>query len=72
MLIQFGQDLGDYLYDVFAGRIRFIMDAITSLVMHLPEGIIGTLSTAAAKSSNSCRTWSRRCFSCAASSSASA
>lgn len=49
----------DHLYEVFAGRIRFIMDAITSLVAQLPEGMTGTLSTAAAQSMLQKLTWER-------------
>ena len=37
-------ELIDHLYDVFAGKIRFIMDAITTLVTRLPEGVTSTLS----------------------------
>ena len=39
----------DYLYNIFSGKIRFIMDAITTVVTHLPEGITGTLSSEAAQ-----------------------
>ena len=42
-------ELVDHLYDVFAGRIRFIMDSITTLVTRLPEGVTGTLPTDAAR-----------------------
>jgi hypothetical protein len=49
----------DYLYEVFSGRIRFIMDAITSLVTHLPESMTGTLSTEAAQSLLQQLTWER-------------
>jgi hypothetical protein len=31
-------ELVDHLYDVFAGKIRFVMDSITTLVTRLPEG----------------------------------
>ena len=41
--------LVDHLYDVFAGKIRFIMDSITTLVTQLPEGVTGTLSAQAAR-----------------------
>ena len=37
-------ELIDHLYNVFAGKIRFIMDAITTLVTRLPEGVTSTLS----------------------------
>ena len=37
-------ELIDHLYNVFAGKIRFIMDAITTLVTSLPEGVTSTLS----------------------------
>lgn len=49
----------DYLYEVFQGRIRFIMDAITSLVTHLPDGMTGTLATEAAQSLLGQLTWER-------------
>ncbi len=49
----------DYLYEVFQGRIRFIMDAITSLVTYLPEGMVGTLATDAAQSLFEQITWER-------------
>jgi DNA-binding transcriptional ArsR family regulator len=39
----------DHLYEVFSGKIRFIMDAITTLVSRLPEGVTATLATQAAK-----------------------
>lgn len=39
----------DYLYDVFSGKIRFIMNSITTLVTNLPEGVTGTLPTKTAK-----------------------
>ena len=37
-------ELIDHLYDVFAGKIRFIMDSITTLVTRLPEGVTSTLA----------------------------
>jgi hypothetical protein len=49
----------DYLYEVFQGRIRFIMDAITTLVTHLPDGMTGTLDTEAAQSLLAQLTWER-------------
>jgi len=49
----------DYLYEVFQGRIRFIMDAITSLVTHLPDGMVGTLDTEVAQSLLEQLTWER-------------
>ena len=49
----------DYLYEVFRGRIRFIMDAITSLVAYLPEGMTGTLAAEAAQSLLEQLTWER-------------
>ena len=49
----------DYLYEVFHGRIRFIMDAITSLVTQLPEGMTGTLATEDAQSLLEQLTWER-------------
>jgi hypothetical protein len=49
----------DYLYEVFQGRIRFIMDAITSLVTHLPDGMVGTLATEAAQTLLEQLTWER-------------
>lgn len=42
-------ELVEYLYDTFSGKIRFIMDMITSLVASLPEGITGTISTKEAR-----------------------
>ena len=39
----------DHLYDIFDGRIRFIMDAVTTLVTRLPEGVTATLSAPAAR-----------------------
>lgn len=42
-------ELIDHLYDIFDGRIRFIMDAVTTLVTRLPEGVTATLSAAAAR-----------------------
>jgi hypothetical protein len=49
----------DDLYEVFQGRIRFILDAITSLVTHLPDGMTGTLATEAAQSLLAQLTWER-------------
>jgi DNA-binding transcriptional ArsR family regulator len=49
----------DYLYEVFQGRIRFVMDAITSLVTHLPDGMVGTLATETAQSLLQQLTWER-------------
>ncbi len=49
----------DHLYNEFSGKIRFIMDAITTLVTRLPEGATGTLTTAAAKTLLSDLTWER-------------
>jgi len=49
----------DYLYDVFAGKIRFIMDAITTLVTRLPEGVTATLAAEAAKELLSQLAWER-------------
>jgi hypothetical protein len=49
----------DYLYEVFKGRIRFVMDAITSLVTHLPDGMTGTLATESAQSLLEQLTWER-------------
>ena len=43
------QSLINYLYDVFSGKIRFIMDSIATLVTNLPEGVTGTISTKAAR-----------------------
>jgi hypothetical protein len=31
--------LMDYLYDIFAGKIRFIIDEITALVAKLPDAV---------------------------------
>ena len=42
-------DLIVYLYHAFEGKIRFIMDAITTLVIHLPESATATMSSEAAK-----------------------
>jgi DNA-binding transcriptional ArsR family regulator len=47
------------LYEVFKGRIRFVMDAITSLVTHLPDGMTGTLATESAQSLLEQLTWER-------------
>lgn len=43
------QSLIDYLYDIFSGKIRFIMDSIATLVTNLPEGVTGTISTKSAR-----------------------
>lgn len=42
-------ELIDHLYAVFNGRIRFIMDAVTTCVTRLPEGVTATLSAPAAR-----------------------
>ena len=47
------------LHEVFHGRIRFIMDAITSLVTQLPEGMTGTLATEDAQALFERLTWER-------------
>lgn len=39
----------DYLYEVFSGKIRFIMDAVTTLVTHVPEGVTVTMSADSAR-----------------------
>lgn len=53
------ETLIDHLYDVFAGKIRFIMDSITTLVSRLPEGMTGTLSADAARDLLRQLTWER-------------
>jgi DNA-binding transcriptional ArsR family regulator len=52
-------ELVDHLYEVFAGKIRFIMDSITTLVTRLPEGVTGTLSTVAAREMLEQLAWER-------------
>jgi hypothetical protein len=42
-------DLVEKLYDTFSGKIRSIMDTVTSLVASLPEGVTGTISTQEAR-----------------------
>jgi len=37
-------DLVEYLYELYGGRIRFIMDSIGRLVSHVPESLPGTIS----------------------------
>jgi DNA-binding transcriptional ArsR family regulator len=49
----------DYLYEAFHGRIRFIMDAVTSVVTHLPDGMTGTLGTEEARALLEHLTWER-------------
>ncbi len=53
------QSMIDYLYDIFSGRIRFIMDSITTLVSNLPEGVTGTVSAKAAREFLKELTWQR-------------
>ena len=43
------EELIIYLYLTFKGKIRFIMDAITTLVMHLPESATATMTSDAAR-----------------------
>ncbi len=42
-------ELVDQLYDIFSGKIRFIMDSIATLVMRLPEGVTSTISAETAR-----------------------
>jgi len=39
-----GDELVAYLYRLFGGKIRFIMDAIQNIVSYVPEGLPGTIS----------------------------
>ncbi len=52
-------ELVDHLYDVFAGKIRFIMDSITTLVTRLPEGVTSTLSADGAREMLQRLAWER-------------
>ena len=42
-------ELIEYLYGLYGGRIRFIMDSIGRLVSHVPESLPGTISDELAK-----------------------
>lgn len=42
-------ELVEYLYELYGGRIRFIMDSIGRLVSHVPESLPGTISDELAK-----------------------
>ncbi|MBI1925927.1 hypothetical protein HYR99_16955 [Candidatus Poribacteria bacterium] len=44
-----GDDLLEYLYDLYDGKVRFVMDAITSILTHLPHAVAETLDAASAK-----------------------
>lgn len=39
----------EYLYDLYTGKMRFILDAVTSIVTNLPHATTETLDAAAAK-----------------------
>lgn len=52
-------ELIDHFYNVFAGKIRFIMDAITTLVTSLPEGVTSTLSAGDAREMLQQLAWER-------------
>lgn len=42
-------DLLEYLYGLYDGKMRFVMDAVTTIVTHLPHPVAETLDAAAAK-----------------------
>lgn len=42
-------DLLSYLYDLYDGKMRFVLDAVTSIITNLPHATAETLDTAAAK-----------------------
>jgi predicted transcriptional regulator len=44
-----GDDLLEYLYDLYDGKARFIMDAVTSIVTNLPHTVAETLDATTAK-----------------------
>lgn len=44
-----GDDLLEYLYDLYEGKVRFVMDAVTSIVTNLPHAVAETLDAATAK-----------------------
>src|SRR5579872_2440888 len=44
------QTLLDYLYDLYEGKVRFVMDAVTSIVTNMPYMFSETLDAGAAKS----------------------
>ena len=41
--------LVEYLYDLYAGKIRFVMDSINTVVSNLPQALVQTLDTDAAR-----------------------
>jgi hypothetical protein len=45
-----GDDLLDYLYGLYNGKLRFIMDAVTSIVTSFPHAVAETVDAEAAKS----------------------
>lgn len=45
-----GDDLLEYLYDLYDGKVRFVMDAVTTIVTHFPHAVAETLDTSSAKS----------------------
>lgn len=44
-----GDDLLEYLYDLYNGKVRFVMDAVTSIITNLPHTMVETLDAVAAK-----------------------
>lgn len=44
-----GDTLLEYLYDLYDGKVRFIMDAVTSIVANLPDTVVETLDAESAK-----------------------
>ena len=44
-----GDDLLEDLYDLYDGKVRFVMDAVTSVVANLPHTVAETLDAASAK-----------------------
>lgn len=41
--------LVEYLYDLYEGKIRFVMDAVNTVITNLPDTVIGTLDEERAK-----------------------
>jgi hypothetical protein len=42
-------DLIEYLYDLYSGKIRFIMDSVTTIISNLPQAVVQTLDSNSAR-----------------------
>ncbi|MBM4045034.1 MAG: hypothetical protein FJ279_07965 [Planctomycetes bacterium] len=49
LILPVTDDLLEYLYDLYDGKMRFVMDGVATVITHLPHAVAETLDSAAAK-----------------------